>query len=65
MKKPLFILLCLPLLFSTCKKEDEVTPTNTGNNNTELIIGQWKLNYFETDLSPIDIKEIWHNHNFH
>jgi len=33
MKKLLLILLCLPLLFSTCKKEDE-EPTNTGNNNT-------------------------------
>ena len=32
MKKLLLILLCLPLLFSTCKKED-AEPTNTGNNN--------------------------------
>jgi hypothetical protein len=31
MKKLLLILLCLPLLFSTCKKEDE-EPTNTGDN---------------------------------
>ena len=31
MKKLLLILLCLPLLFTTCKKEDE-EPTNTGNN---------------------------------
>ena len=57
MKKPLFILLCLPLLFSTCKKEDEVTPNNTGNNNTgnntELIIGAWTINtvVFESDTS--------------
>ena len=70
MKKLLLILLCLPLLFATCKKEEEVTPTNTNNtgnnntgNNTELIIGQWKLNYMETDMSPIDINEIWNDYN--
>ena len=35
MKKLLLILLCLPLLFTTCKKEEDNTPTNnTGNNNT-------------------------------
>ena len=31
MKKLLLILFCLPLLFTTCKKEDE-EPTNSGNN---------------------------------
>ena len=41
MKKLLLILLCLPLLFSTCKKEDE-EPTNTGNT-TATIIGEWNL----------------------
>ena len=55
MKKLLLILLCLPLLFSTCKKDDEVTPTNTNNtgNNTELIIGAWTINtvVLESDTS--------------
>ena len=37
MKRLLLILLCLPLLFITCKKEEE-EPTNTGNN-TNLAIG--------------------------
>ena len=32
MKKLLLILLCLPLLFNSCKKEDE-EPINIGNNN--------------------------------
>jgi hypothetical protein len=44
MKKLLLILLCLPLLFSTCKKEDESTnagDNNTGNNNS--IEGSWYL----------------------
>jgi len=43
MKKLLLILLCLPLLFSTCKKE-EVEPTNSGNNSTGTItdvVGVW------------------------
>ena len=35
MKKLLFILLCLPLLFTTCKKEDE-EPTSI------LILGSWE-----------------------
>ena len=36
------ILLCLPLLFTTCKKEDE-SPANTNNNgnNTNLSIGDY------------------------
>ena len=40
MKKLLLILLCLPLLFTTCKKEEDNSPTNnTGNNaNTFLSI---------------------------
>ena len=48
MKKLILILLCLPLLFSTCKKEDE-EPTNAGNNNnntgntTATIIGTWEF----------------------
>ena len=41
MKKLLLILFCLPLLFTTCKKEEDNTPTNnTGNNVTELE-GTW------------------------
>ena len=38
MKKLLFILLCLPLIFSSCKKEEE--PTN--NTNLPSILGSWK-----------------------
>ena len=35
MKKLLLILLCLPLLFTTCKKEDDNQPTgNTTTSNT-------------------------------
>jgi len=44
MKKLLLILLCLPMLFSSCKKEDE-SPANTNNNNsgnnTNLSIGDF------------------------
>jgi len=36
MKKLLLILLCLPLLFTTCKKEED-EPTNTGNNGLTYV----------------------------
>ena len=40
MKKALLILLCFPLLFTTCKKEDE----EPISNNSHLIIGAWTIN---------------------
>jgi hypothetical protein len=48
MKKLLLILLCLPLLFSSCSKEDCNCPTNTNNNNnssepSSLIVGLWDV----------------------
>ena len=58
MKKLLYTLLAVSLIFSACKKEDE-EPTNTGNNNnntgntTATIIGAWTINtvVFESDTS--------------
>ena len=49
MKKLLLILLCFPLLFTTCKKEEEEISntgnTNTGNNgNTTLT---WEKTFFD------------------
>ena len=46
MKKLLLILLCLPLLFSTCKKDDDNSPVNT-NNTSASIIGLWELKQYE------------------
>ena len=47
MKKLLYTLLAVSIIFSACKKEDE-EPTNTGNNNTgnntTSIIGAWTIN---------------------
>ena len=48
MKKLLLILLCLTLLFSSCKKEDCSCPIDTNNNNnstapSSLIIGLWDV----------------------
>ena len=34
--KRILILLCLPLLFTTCKKEED-EPTNTGNNGLTYV----------------------------
>ena len=41
MKKLLLILLCLPLLFTTCKKEDEE------ENPNSPFIGYWSGYYFQ------------------
>ena len=42
MKKLLYTLLAVSIIFTACKKEDE-EPTNPGNNNTS-IIGAWTIN---------------------
>ena len=46
MKKLLLILLCLPLLFTTCKKEEEETPNSP-------FIGYWSGNYYQEDSTAI------------
>ena len=43
MKKLLLILLCLPMLFSSCKKEDEE------ENPNSPFIGYWSGKYYEED----------------
>ena len=43
MKKLLLILLCLPLLFTTCKKEEEEI------NPDSPFIGYWSGKYYEQD----------------
>jgi len=63
MKKLLYTLLAVSIIFSACKKEDE-EPNNTGNNNTgnntTSIVGIWDLKYYEYDsyyinsLNPTD-----------
>ena len=50
MKKLLLILLCLPLLFTTCKKEDNQPISSTNNSGT--IIGKWHL--IEMDFKLTD-----------
>ena len=46
MKKLLIVLLCLPLLFTTCKKEKEETPTFP-------FMGYWSGNYYQQDSTKI------------
>ena len=38
--KRILILLCLPLLFSTCKKEEKA-PNNNGNNQHSIVGKKW------------------------
>ena len=52
MKKLLLILLCLPVLFESCKKEDCNCPSDINNNNnsptpSSLIIGEWDIIKYE------------------
>ena len=46
MKKLLLILLCLPLLFTTCKKEEEENPNSP-------FIGYWSGSYYQEDSTVI------------
>mgnify|MGYP001206022634 FL=1 len=42
MKKLLYLLLAVSIIFSSCKKEDE-EPTNNTSSNTPSIIGSWNV----------------------
>ena len=44
--KKLLILICLPLLFTTCKKEEEENPNSP-------FIGYWSGNYYQEDSTVI------------
>ena len=49
MKKILIILITIPLIFNSCKKEDD-SPNSVSNNTSGSIIGTWKIeNYTNTD----------------
>jgi len=43
MKKLLYILICLPLIFSSCKKEDDSPNSGSTNNTSASIIGTWEI----------------------
>ena len=47
MKKLLFILLCLPILFSSCEKEEESnnSSNNSSSNNSSILT--WEKTYFD------------------
>ena len=58
MKKLLYTLLAVSIIFSACKKEDE-EPANTNNNNSgnntvvnndpSNLIGEWHSEYYDSD----------------
>ena len=43
MKKLLYILICLPLIFSSCKKEDDSPNSGSTNNTSASIVGTWEI----------------------
>ena len=50
MKKIIFTLLAVSIIFAACKKEDE-KPTNLGNNTTTSIVGVWTPTFVVMDSS--------------
>ena len=67
MKKLLIILITIPLIFNSCKKEED--SPNSGNNNTSgSILGTWKVeNYTNTStggyIDPVSGTEVVTNTN--
>ena len=67
MKKILIIILCLPLLFSSCKKEDDISGNNNDNGNfLENQDGSvWNLLASDIELHKIGFYDansfmVWH-----
>jgi hypothetical protein len=62
MKKLLLILICVPLIFNSCKKDDDNQPT--GNSGTSVsIVGTWICNSTKHDLilgyiDPVSLSEV-------
>ena len=50
--KRILILLCLPLLFSTCKKEDN-TPTNNTGNNIDITVYPGASHSFDRTMEVV------------
>jgi len=62
MKKLLIILITIPLIFNSCKKEDD-SPNSGSNNTSGSIIGTWKLidntNTYTTGyIDPVFLTEV-------
>ena len=56
MKKLLYSLLAVSIIFSACKKEDEETnSSNNNNNNSTSIVGVWTPNFVTIDSSMTTI----------
>ena len=43
MKNILYLLICLPLIFSSCKKEDDSPISGSTNNTSGSFVGSWDL----------------------
>jgi len=50
MKKILIILITIPLIFNSCKKEDD-SPNSGSNNTSGSIIGTWKVENYTNTMS--------------
>ena len=48
MKKLLYLLICLPLIFSSCKKEDDSPNSGSTNNTSASIVGSWDFTEYHS-----------------
>ena len=48
MKKILYILICLPFIFSSCKKEDDSPNSGSTNNTSASIVGSWDFTEYHS-----------------
>tara|TARA_B100001093_G_scaffold449153_1_gene455183 strand:+ start:108 stop:626 length:519 start_codon:yes stop_codon:yes gene_type:complete len=60
MKKLLFLLISIPLIFSSCEKEEENPSNNNNNNNSSLVIHNtsWEVTSFEQNYNTIPYQTI-------
>ena len=63
MKKLLYILICLPLIFNSCEKEDAPVNSGSSNNTYELIVATWNASsitqaYSDGYFDPILATEV-------
>ena len=64
MKKLLFILITIPLIFSSCEKEEDDDDNQSNDNTNTSIYGEWSLISFVNIWTPIDDTPLEYNHQF-
>ena len=56
MKKILFLLISIPLIFNSCEKEEENPSNNNNLNTSSSIIGTWEIEHY-TEIDEFGVVE--------